>query len=108
MKLDSPRHDPYSTLEQTKRKLESDGYTTHFHLSSDGNHIEDKNGHRFDANSVALNGVYRLVSKNNEADKTVLYAVSTSAGINGVLQDGFGKNSSDAINNFMQRVENQK
>ncbi len=108
MKLDPPRHDPYSTLEQTKRMLEEKGYTNCFQLSSDGDHIEDKNGHQFGVNDVALNGIYRFVNKDNEAEYEVLYALSTNTGVDGFLQDGFGKNSSESINNFLQRVEHQE
>lgn len=105
MNLDSPRHDPYSTLEQTKRKLENDGYTQSFSLSSDGNHLVDKNGQQFDANSVALNGIYRFVNKDNETDKKTLYALSTSSGANGILVDGYGKESSELINTFLLKVQ---
>ena len=107
MKLHSPRQDPYSNVEQTKRKLEKEGYTVSFKLSSDGNHIEDENGHEFGIKTVALDSIYRLVGHNNEADNKTLYALSTSSGVNGILEDGFGKYSSDSVISFLQRVKNQ-
>lgn len=71
-------------------------------------HIEDQNGHEFGIKSVALNSIYKFVGKENEAEESVLYALSTNIGINGVLLDGYGKNSTDAITDFIQKVGNLK
>lgn len=108
MKLQSPRHDPYSTLEQTKRELGERGYTATFVLSPEGNALQDENGKKHLAKDLVVNETRRLVNKENEAEKTTLYVLSAADGTKGIAQDGYGKESSEELTNFMLKVESRE
>lgn len=94
-------------MEQTKKKLAEKGYSNSFTLSSDGNFLEDNKGHRYAADELSINHVERFTSKENEAEKSALYAVSARDGSKGVVEDGFGKSTSEELNTFMQQVDSQ-
>lgn len=105
MNLNSPRKNPYSSVEQAKRNLANKGYETSFSLSSNGKFLEDGNGNKYSADDLSINHVERFTAKENESEKSTLYAVSAKDGRKGVVEDGFGKSISDELNTFMQQVD---
>ena len=108
MNLQPPRHDPYSELEQTKRELSNRGYSAKFVLAPDGDSLQDNHGKKHLAKDLVVNETKRLVNKENEAESTTLYVISASDGTKGFAQDGYGKQSSEELTNFMLKVEGQE
>lgn len=104
MELNSPRQDPYSTYSHTIEKLRKKGYKDLYEVM-DENTLKDQSNHFYKADELVLNEIHRLLHKENDSEKTVIYALSADNGSMGILIDKYGENSSEVIDDFLQKVD---
>ena len=79
----------YDTLSQALNSLKSDGYTSDFNLCPDGLECPSTKV-KIKPEEFHVDAVYRFEGMTNPADSSVLYAISSTSGLRGVLVDAYG------------------
>lgn len=79
----------YDTLSQAIAGFKQQGYTKDFNLLADKLECRD-NGHCFEPTEFHVDAIRRYEGMSNTDDNSVLYAISTSSGLKGLLVDAFG------------------
>ena len=104
MKLESPNTDPYSTYHHRIDSLEKKGYIKKFDIVDEST-MKDEEGNTYTPHDLVINEIHRLVSKDNESEKTTIYALSANNGAMGIVIDTYGENSDETIDDFLQKVD---
>lgn len=104
MELQPPRFDPYSTLQQSVDEFAEKGYKDRFEVIS-SSLLRNSKGKEYKADDLAINVIKRILNKENESQKIVLYAMVTTTGEKGILIDHYGENGTKEINEFLLNVE---
>jgi hypothetical protein len=79
----------YDTLSQAINSLKSDGYSSDFNLHPDWIECPATNV-KLKPDEFHIDSVYRFEGMSNPDDNSVLYAISSRAGLKGVLVDAYG------------------
>tara|TARA_R110000850_G_scaffold260905_1_gene388627 strand:+ start:1007 stop:1339 length:333 start_codon:yes stop_codon:yes gene_type:complete len=106
MELQPPRFDPYSTLQQSVDEFAAKGYKDRFDVIS-SSLMRNSKGKEYKPEELAINEIKRILNKENQSQKVVIYAVVTNTGEKGILIDHYGENGTEEINEFLLSVENQ-
>ena len=106
MELQPPRFDPYSTLQQSVDEFADMGYEDRFEVISNTS-LRDSKGNEFKAENLAINKIKRILNKENESQKIVIYAMVTTTGEKGILIDNYGEKGTKEINELLLKVESK-
>src|ERR1044071_6166465 len=79
----------FETLSKAIQGLKKDGYEYDFNLHPDVIECSDKQ-QKFAPSEFHVDAVYRFEGMTNPDDSSVLYAISASAGLKGLLVDAYG------------------
>jgi hypothetical protein len=92
-------------LSNVEAKLTSDGFTEDFRVA-DGRLIAFSDDKRtYGPEDVTIVDFYRFEGESNPDDMAILYVIETNDGLKGTISAPFGVYSDDAIDEFMQTVE---
>jgi len=97
----------YDTLSDATEHLLKKGYTYNFQVSETGK-LTDNKALEFDPEEVILMEIHRFEGMTNPADSSILYAVQTRSGENGIVIDSYGADGSEVTSDFMNNVEQQQ
>jgi hypothetical protein len=106
MELQPPRFDPYSTLQQGVDEFAKKGYAERFEISASGK-LTNSKGKEYKAEELAINEIKRILNKENNSRKMVIYGIVTTTGEKGILIDHYGEKGTKEINDFLLNVEAQ-
>ena len=93
-----------TTLSQIIPKLRERGYTDDFEYR-EGSLYSMKTGKSFTPGELVIERFYRFEGDSNPDDMAVLYAISTSQGIKGIIIDAYGTYDSNELGDFLRSVE---
>ncbi len=106
MELQSPRFDPYSSLQQGVDEFADKGYKDRFEVVSSDT-MNDSKGNEYKAEDLAINEIKRILNKENESQKMVIYAMVTKSGKKGIIVDNYGEDATEEIKEFLLNVESK-
>lgn len=92
-------------LTNVEAKLTADGFTEDFRVA-DGRLIPFSDDKRsYAPEDVTIVDFYRFEGESNPDDMAILYAIQTADGLKGTVSAPYGVYSDEAIDDFMQTVE---
>ncbi len=94
----------FDTLVEALNALKSEGYTYDFNLvdnclECDG--LEEK----FDHQKFEVDEVFRFEGISNPDDNSILYAISTTSGVKGILLDAYGAYSGEISQDMLEKLK---
>jgi hypothetical protein len=92
------------TLASCLNKLVLDGYTENFKVTESGLKALS-NEEVFKPEEVHVVNFFRFEGESDPADNSILYAIETSSGLKGTLNDAYGPYSDPNVSKFMKQVE---
>lgn len=92
------------TLTDCSNKLVKDGYTENFKVTENGLQALSTNKF-YKPEEVHVLNFFRFEGESDPADMSILYAIETSDGIKGTLNDAYGPYSDPNVSKFMKQVE---
>ncbi|GEM_PF-1684653 len=113
MELNSPRTNPYSSLERAKDSLKDNGYTLHFTVY-DQNTAKDSDGNKLNASDFVINYLIRLTenkvflsNENKGKEPVILYGLSASNGSKGIIEEHKNEEGSEIVEAFLRNVDSE-
>ena len=95
----------YGTLSQAINKLKlEEGYEHDFNLLDEEIEIKSKK-QTFGIDDFDVDKVLRFEGMSNPDDNAILYAITTSNNIKGVLVDGYGVSSGQVSKRMMEKLD---
>lgn len=95
----------YGTLSQAINKLKlEEGYEHDFNLLDEEIEIKSKK-QTFGIDEFDVDKVLRFEGMSNPDDNAILYAITTSNNIKGVLVDGYGVSSGQVSKRMMEKLD---
>ena len=95
----------YGTLSQAINKLKlEEGYEEDFNLVDEKIELKSK-GQTFGIEEFEVDKVLRFEGMSNPDDNAILYAITTSSGVKGVLVDGYGVSSGQVSKKMMEKLD---
>ena len=79
----------YETLSQATKGLQEAGYTYDFNLHESAITCS-QTGDEFDCDSFKIDEVFRFEGASSVDDSSVVYAITSSSGLKGILVDAYG------------------
>jgi hypothetical protein len=92
------------TLTSVVNKLVLDGYTEDFKVTELGL-TGMKNENNYGPEQVHVLNFFRFEGPSDPADNSIVYAIETSDGTQGILIDAYGPYADPQVSKFMKRVE---
>lgn len=93
--------------ENLMAKLEKHGYTEQFKVEKD-KLLSLTTNKKYKASDVKAANFYRFEGISDPDDMSILYAIETTDGSKGTLNDAYGMYSDDDTGAFMKQVETEK
>ena len=94
----------FTTLSEAVEKLQHRGFTRNFRINEQGELI-DSGDSIFHPSEVKLVEFHRFEGTSDPADMSIVYALETKSGVKGTVVDSFGAEGTEAISDFMNKVE---
>ena len=92
------------TLASCHAKLVKDGFTENFKITESG--LKNlSNEEVFKPEEVHVVNFFRFEGESDPADNSILYAIETSNGTKGTLNDAYGPYADPNVSKFMKQVE---
>jgi hypothetical protein len=93
------------TLSNAMTKLREKGYESNFEVNTKLELKDSDSGKKYVPAQVDLDRIVRFEGRSNPADMSVLYALSTHDGNQGLLVDAYGTYGSSLKTKFIQSCE---
>lgn len=94
----------YLTLSQAYKNLLEKGFTEHFEIISNGR-VESDNGTLYDTEDFIIMESHKFHGINNPIELTVIYAVRTKNGEQGIIIDAYGTGASEITSGLLEKVD---
>ncbi|HMS63716.1 MAG TPA: phosphoribosylpyrophosphate synthetase [Ignavibacteria bacterium] len=95
------------TLSGTIEKFRSKEFIHDFYIQGDYLKCNDTN-EKFKSDEVIINRINRYEGDSNPDDASIIYAITTKSGTQGILIDAFGVYANSRISEFIKRVSVNK
>jgi hypothetical protein len=111
MQLNSPRTNPYSSLEKAKEKLKEKGYSEIFTVF-DEDSVKTENGKTLKAQDLVINHLIRLTKnkvflseERKSKEPVILYALSAKNGSKGIIEEHRRAEGAEVVEAFLRNVD---
>lgn len=112
MKLNSPRQDPYSSINNTLDSLRKKGYTEEF-IVQDEKIATDSKGNEYKAEDLFIDEVHRITGQKNwfnQQDKATdrmqqVFALNAKNGVKGTINNDLNEEGFETVELFLQNVD---
>lgn len=112
MKLNSPRQDPYSSINNALDSLRKKGYKEEF-VVQDKSSATDSNGNKYAPEDLVIDEIHRFTGKKNwfnQQEKSAeqylqVFALNAKNGVKGTINNDMREEGFDVVENFLQNVD---
>lgn len=94
----------YSHLAEATKDLNSRGYKQEFEVTDAGNKLL-ADGTKYDPEDVKIVEFHRFEGVSNPSDMSIVYALKTAGGEQGVIIDTYGVRGDSELSEFLLKVE---
>ncbi len=94
----------YLTLSQAYKNLLDKGFVNHFEIISNGC-VEADNGNIYDVEDLIIMESHKFHGLNNPIELTVVYAVRTKDGDQGIIIDAYGVGANGLTSGLIDKVD---
>jgi hypothetical protein len=91
----------YATVTEAIEQLKAQGFTLDFNLEQ--NHLT-ANEAQYPAEEFEIVDLYRYEGPSDPADEAIVYALSNTAGIKGILVSGYGVSTDEASTETLKQL----
>jgi hypothetical protein len=95
----------YDTTTKAIEELAKQGYLIDFNLEEN---VPSDHGSKFNWAEFNITSIYRYEGDSDPADEMIIYAISSSAGIKGILVAGYGVSNNDGVDAILNKLSNNK
>ena len=111
MKLNSPRQDPYSSVNTALDKLQKKGYSELFTVM-DETHAKDSKGNTYKPKDMTIDEIHRFKGNKNwfnnqdgPLHQSEIFALNASNGVKGTINREKDEEGWDVVETFLQNVD---
>ncbi len=106
MKLNSPRKDPYSAVNQIIDRMKEQGFEHEFSVQDET--TLKGNGKTFAPAQVTIDEVERVIDDKNESQSEMVVAISCEDGTKGILKTPYGQEVNETVLKFLAEANEKQ